>query len=63
MVDGASQLLLALCSYRREAEIWGGKKKKKKKKAYLNNEEDSTTLNLPIWPLDGALYEGRRFGG
>jgi hypothetical protein len=27
------------------------------------NEEDSPTLNLPIWPLDGALDKGRRFGG
>jgi hypothetical protein len=26
------------------------------------NEEDSPTLNLPIWPLDGALDKGRRFG-
>jgi hypothetical protein len=23
------------------------------------NEEDSSTLNLPIWPLDGALYTSR----
>jgi hypothetical protein len=27
------------------------------------NEEDSSTLNLPIWPLDGALYTSRLFGG
>jgi hypothetical protein len=27
------------------------------------NEEDSSTLNLPIWPLDGALHTSRRFGG
>jgi hypothetical protein len=27
------------------------------------NEEDSPTLNLLIWPLDGALDKGRRFGG
>jgi hypothetical protein len=33
------------------------------KKLYWCNEEDSPTLNLPIWPLDGALYKGRRFGG
>jgi hypothetical protein len=29
----------------------------------LFNEEDSPTLNLQIWPLDGALDKGRRFGG
>jgi hypothetical protein len=26
------------------------------------NEEDSSTLNLPIWLLDGALDTGHRFG-
>jgi hypothetical protein len=29
----------------------------------VSNEEDSSTLNLPIWPLYGALYTSRRFGG
>jgi hypothetical protein len=36
-------------------------RKDKSKKQY--NEEDSPTLNLPIWPLDGALDKGRQFGG
>jgi hypothetical protein len=26
-------------------------------------EEDSSTLNLIIWPLDGALDTGQQFGG
>jgi hypothetical protein len=30
---------------------------------FIINEEDSPTFNLPIWPLDGALDKGRRFGG
>jgi hypothetical protein len=30
---------------------------------FTANEEDSSTLNLLIWPIDGALYMSRRFGG